>query len=485
MLAELGRRNLFFLATEILGFKDVDLKLHWEMASEWEKDARNKLFLCPRGTFKTSICTIAGTIQQIIKNKDIRILISNANLDNAKAILKGIRDHFIHNEKFRALYPDFCPKFKKSANKEFGTMDEFRVPNQRAGIRESTVEVGSVEGNLVSRHYELHIGDDLVNDKNTTTKEQINKVDAFIQAVEALLEPKIGRNYLIGTRWHYDDSYQRILDKADKRSWHIYVRAIKEDDKLIFPARFTEKEVRRLKRLQGATLFSCLYMNDPIPEESQTFKKHWIKYYEQITGDLIHRLDRVTIVDPAIGEKRKSDKTAIVTVGVDCNDDYYVIEAVNKRMTVLEMIQEIFAVFKRHDPRKIGIEAFGFQKSIKYFLEDEMRRKNEYLPIVELSTDVRKSKHARIEGLQPRVQYCNFYISRDMDELENQMLRFPKARYDDILDCLAHSLELVRTPGKLQPKSKNDGMTFASVMQRHVQKGRLLERIGMDRVING
>ena len=53
MIAELGRRCLFFLVTEILGYKDVDVNLHWSMAEEWQKPARNKLFLCPRGTLVT------------------------------------------------------------------------------------------------------------------------------------------------------------------------------------------------------------------------------------------------------------------------------------------------------------------------------------------------------------------------------------------------------------------------------------------------
>lgn len=488
MMKELGKRNLFFLAWHILKFKDIDLKLHWDMCKQWEHPARNKLLLCPRGTFKTSIFTIAGSIYEIINNPDIRILISNATLTNAKAILKGIKDQFIHNELFRAIYPEFCPPNEKKAAREFGTQEEFRVMNQRPGIRESTIEVGSVDGNLVSRHYELHIGDDLVNDKNVTTKDQIDKVEYFINAAYSLLEPGIGRNVLIGTRWHYDDPYGRIIDKKGSSNYLVYQRRIVEKDEngknySIFPKRFTLSEIRRIKKQQGSYMFSCQYLNDPLPEEDQVFKRDWIKYYDTLPQDIKNRLWVVTSIDPAVSGSRYADMSAIVTVGVDHNDDIYVLETINSRMDPSELIKTIFEVNQRWKPVKIGVETFAFQKTIKHVIEWEMRRKKVYFPLEPLETDTTKSKEARIRGLQPRVQYSNFYVNRDMHELVDQMLRFPRAKHDDLIDALANAQQLFRTPGKRAVPKSLSGPTFDSVFKGHLRGKRNKNRIGRDHLM--
>lgn len=491
LIAELGKTSLFFLAWNILGFKDIDPVLHWDMCKQWEHEARDKLLLCPRGTFKTSIFTIAGSIFEIINNPNIRILVSNATLSNAKLILKGIKDHFIHNEYFRTLYPDFCPEVNagKKSFREFGTQEEFRVMNQRPGIRESTVEINSVDGNVVSRHYELHIGDDLVNDKNVTTKDQIDKVEGFIRAVYSLLEPGIGRNVLIGTRWHFDDPYGRIIDSKGSRGYLVYIRRILEEDETgkkvsIFPKRFSPGEIKKIKKQQAHYLFSCQYLNDPLPEEDQIFKRDWIKYYDILPHDILERLWIVTSIDPAVSGSRFSDMSAIVTVGVDHNDDIYVLEILNSRMDTSVLIESIFEVDKRWSPVKIGIETFAFQKTIKNVVEWEMRRKKIYIPLVQLETDTTKSKEARIRGLQPRIQYSNFYVKKNMFDLVDQMLRFPRAKHDDLIDALANAQQLFRTPGYRPMPRRLTGKTFDQILKT-IKKSYQSKRIGRDHLMEG
>lgn len=488
LMAALGRRSVFFLAYEILGFKDINVQLHWEMAKNWELDYRSKLFLYPRGTFKTSILTIAGSINKIINNKDIRILISNATLDNAKTIMKGIKDHFIHNEKFRALYPEFCPRFHiKKTIKDFGTLEEFRVPNQRPGIRESTVEIGAVDGNLVSRHYDLHIGDDLVNDKNTTTREQINKVEFFIKAAEALLEPNTGESYLIGTRWHFDDPYGRIIDEHGANSYKVFIRSIQEPDakgemQSIFPERFSNKEIKRLRKKMGSFLFATQYLNSPVAEEDQVFKREWVKGYETLPEGFLQHAYIVATVDPAIADTKHADKTAIVTVGVDDKDAMYVLEYVNARLTPGEIANHLFRINRFWKPRRIGIEIFAFQKMLELYIREEMRRRKEYIPLEQLETDTTKSKEMRIRSLQPRLENYPFYVKHDMVDLVDQLLRFPRGKNDDIIDALARTQELLITPGSWTPRVEDPTFCFAALMERRREQSMLGGKIGMHRI---
>lgn len=491
VLAELSKSCLFYLAFHILGYKDLDANLHWSMASQWQENERHKLFLYPRGTFKTTMLTISGAIFEILNNPNIRILISNANLENSKTILKGIKDHFMFNERFRGMFPEFCPRLNQRKTVEFGTQLDFSVPNRDIAIKESTVEVGSVEGNLVSRHYDLHIGDDLVSDKNTTTKDQIDKVDSFRQGVYCLLEPGTSRDILIGTCWHWDDIYARIMN--DKESpYKVYRRQIWEPDaegnlKSIFPKRFPIKVIKEIRKKQSAVLFSCQYLNLPIADEDAMFKKDWINFYDlpkdkEDLADFIDHLYRITTIDPAASETNRADFSAIVTIGVGPDDETYVLETKRGRWNPGQLIDQIFRTFLKLKPNKIGIESFAFQKVLKWFIREEMRRRRTPLPIQELDRESMRSKTARIESLQPRVEHCPFKVTRDMIDLIDEMIRYPKAKNDDLLDALAYSEQLRRTPPRRQVPDSLAGMRFGDLIKKLDEKKRQGRRIGGHRL---
>ena len=472
-LRYLAHENLFFFCFDVLQYKDIDPVLHWDMAKQWQLGHRFNLFLSPRGSFKTTIWTIAGSLWEIIRNPNVRILITNATLTNAMAIMKAIKEHLMYNERLRAYFPSSCPKLTGSKRTEFGTNTEFTIPNRTKVMKEATVEVGSVEGNLVSKHYDIHIGDDLINLQNTSTKDQIDKVEEFHRAALSLLEPRISREYLIGTIWHWDDLYCRIMNDSDSDRY-VYRRSILEPDesgelKSIFPSRFSVEEIDSIKKKQKASMFSMQYMNVPVAEEDQAFREDMMEEYEQDSyfyTDIYPYLDKVMVVDPACSTAIHADYTGIVVVGSDYDDDTYVLQATQHKLSVLDLINKIFSVYEKWKPRIIGIESFAWQKTLSVFIKEEMKRRKLLIPIQELKYDNQRSKEARIMGIQPRVEHREFYLTKDMHDLKSQMLRFPKAKNDDILDALAHTEELRRTGSKAKAREQYQGERMADLMKR-------------------
>jgi predicted phage terminase large subunit-like protein len=149
------------------------------------------------------------------------------------------------------------------------------------------------------------------------------------------------------------------------------------------------------------------------------------------------------MVDPAIGQKKESDKTAIVTIGVDQYNNWWVINIIWDHMLPSDIINNIFWNWEEYHPAKIGIELTAYQKSLQYALIDEERRRNIFLPIVELKAE--RSKVERIEGLIPR--YANGTIFHLIqcpfrEALEEQLMRFPVGKHDDIIDALAYGLQI-------------------------------------------
>jgi len=109
-LAELGRNDLFFFSKGILGNHDLTVQCHGPLCTFFDKHpARFKLVLHPRGTFKSTIGTVARSLQRVCRDPESRTLIANETATNAQGFLGAIKQHAESNARFRALYSDVIP----------------------------------------------------------------------------------------------------------------------------------------------------------------------------------------------------------------------------------------------------------------------------------------------------------------------------------------------------------------------------------------
>lgn len=100
----------------------------------------------------------------------------------------------------------------------------------------------------------------------------------------------------------------------------------------------------------------------------------------------------------------------------------------------------------------------AYQKSLQYALVDEMRRRNIYLPIVELKAS--RSKEERIEGLIPRYANGSIYHLTQCpyrEELEEELMRFPRGKHDDVIDALAYGLQIAHQARGHKPVFDREG----------------------------
>ena len=81
----LCERSLFYLTNWALGYPDLTEETHKEVCRFFQNESiKRKISLLPRGSFKTTIGTIANSIQRILRNPDIRILIFSETYNQAK-----------------------------------------------------------------------------------------------------------------------------------------------------------------------------------------------------------------------------------------------------------------------------------------------------------------------------------------------------------------------------------------------------------------
>ena len=227
--------NLRALAQHVLGMTKWEEPLHGDLATFLKAPGKQKLVLMPRGHLKTSLVTVAWSIQQALINPNIRILIANSVWDNARMILGQISDYLTH----KSLLPTIFGEFQSPKTR--WTRDEIEIA-QRTTVtsREPTFDTAGIETAKTGRHYDLIIHDDLVERNNVGTAEQKQKVITFYRDSLDLLDPG-GRLVVIGTRWALGDLYGFLMDTemkslngytfkdaADRSDWRKYAPQVEE-----------------------------------------------------------------------------------------------------------------------------------------------------------------------------------------------------------------------------------------------------------------
>jgi len=452
--------DIFYLAQEILGYKDLtpgdNLNHPYIQINKMleRKDEYNKpfnLILMPRDTLKTTMITITKTIQRILRNPNIRILICNAVLDNARKMLHEIKNHLHENPKFIEIFGDW-------KGKQWHT-DEITVAHRTINTKEFTIEIGSPEKTKTSKHYDLIIADDLVSEENIKTGYAKESIYKYFKDLLDLLDHPNGVIEVVGTRWDFGDLYSMILDQENNHLQDFNTLIIKpynEKGEILFPRKLSKERLAMLKRQKGLFQYSAQYENDPVPEETAIFKPEYftnISYDRETIKDIY---PVYMLVDPANRKNKNSDYTAIVIFCVNEFNEILILDLINDRFSPGQLEDFIFKKAIQYNPQKIGIETVGFQSYVRMGLAERMSKTNRFWTIVELEPHGR-AKEDRIRALEPlisnkRIKFPKggiMYIATDGKEsnmvfiLKEQLLKFPHSKSFDMADCLAYLLDII------------------------------------------
>ena len=484
-IAERAKVDLYFLAHNILGYDLMEEHTHQTMCdyvlptykphlakkeipplqAETEDNVRDSydpkknfvLYLLPRGTFKSSVITIAHSIQRSLNDPDDRILIDSETFSKSKAFLAEIKGHYEGNDKLREIYNTLFGIMPDARKKiDIWSDSQLNLGARKRHRKEPSFSCAGVDVTKNGMHYDLIIMDDLHSEKNVTTKEQIDQVIQHYKLALSLLDPGCPL-IVIGTRWHYADLYQYILDYERER-FNILIRsAFNPDGSLFFPERLTEEFLETTKKTQGSYIFSCQYLNNPVDNETATFKRSYFRRvkWSEVEGKPINWY---LMVDPSY-EGPYSDYAAFVVAGMDFESNLYVRHITRQKMTYAEIIKHIFDINAKYELRGISLEVLATQKSITYELTNEQKRRGHWLRnLVEVKSRS-KSKEERIRGLAPFYEFGRvFHIegAPQLDELEYELLHFPLAKHDDVIDAFADILDLASPPSNVDQEARRE-----------------------------
>jgi len=299
---------------------------------------------------------------------------------------------------------------------------------------------------------------------------------------------------VVHTRWHEDDLIGRLCDPNHPErnkayagiadDWvYISIPAVVEDPKLaaelgltlevptdsqvidqfgdkpmsaLWPERKGLKFLAEAKRMDPRT-FDALYMGRPTREDGEYFKAEHICEYEP--GDLPDGLTIYGASDHAVSTKQDRDYTVLGCVGVDSNDDVWILpDLVWDRMQTDRTVEELLVQFKLHRPNLWWMESELISKSFGPFLHKRMTEERIYTAIDAVVPS--KDKSTRARAIQGRMAMRKVHFPRFApwyNSARSQLLRFPYGANDDFVDWLSHiGLGLMKERGpRIAPANVN------------------------------
>ena len=424
------------------------------LVDQWTK--LKKLILIPRGHLKSSTITVGYPLQQICKNPNIRILIGSETNAKAKDFLKQIRDTFEKNERLIHFFGNHVRTESRWTDDEITS----RLRTTSA-VKEPTVFTTGTDQTRTGAHCDIAIIDDPVSHTNLTEDGRRKTLNWYREIANNILDPG-GKLIIIGTRWHFADIFQHILDEQQEfydivvkqaitdEGYDLLRKAIPLEEKhtlitkamITFPEKFTVDKLWEIYSGStgegGVEFFNNQYMNRIISSEDADFQERDLQWYDP-TKIRVEELNTYILIDPAISEKQSADFSVVIAIGVNKDNQWYVLDYDNFKGKPQELIDRTFRMYSRYPhARKVGVETVAYQKSLMYSFRDEMRTKGIHLPLVEVPRSTAITKEIRIRGvLNPLIKQKRLYLQAGMIELREQLRTFPRSKHDDLIDALA------------------------------------------------
>lgn len=407
-----------------------------------DRDYKILLVTVPPRNGKSQQCSIDFPAWYLGRNPEEEIITASYSYDLAQDFGGKTREK-VDSFAFREIFPEVRLKEDEKARGRWKT--------NKGG----SYTAAGVGGAITGKGAKIFFIDDPVKNREEAESEVYREKtwDWFTSTAFTRLAPG-GVMVVIMTRWHLDDLGGRILahPELSKRTKVMSFAAISEKEEhpyrgqaeALWPSRFPYKALMEIKSAVGPYDWQALYQGNPLLTEGQEFKPEWIKSIPEIT---VWSMDvrRFLTVDTAMSKKTQSDYTGFCDNSVN-QENFWYLRAWGARLSPEELVNNIFALHKQNRYEAIGIEKTTFTEGLKPYFDSEQRKRNMFLPIIELSHN-QTAKEIRVRGLIPRYASGSiFHIEGQCSMLEEQMKTFPVGVHDDVLDAVAYQLQVVDNP---------------------------------------
>lgn len=354
-----------------------------------------------------------------------------------------------------------------------------------AGGRAVFVGVG---GALTGRGADLLLCDDLVKGAEEA-RSQTMRDQTWEWFTKVAMTRRMGKKLVvvIMTRWHSDDVVGRLTDPdnpkfpgADEaKNWKIIsIPAIAEENDVLgrqpgeplWPERFDLDFLEQQRRLDPLG-FEALYQQHPSVADGVLFRRETLQYYtpDQLPADLRIYCSS----DHAVGTKERNDPSCLIKVGVDKQQNIYILDTIWRRMPTDQAVEAMLAMAGgKQRPLIWWAERGHISKSIGPFLRKRMLETDVYINLVEVTPAT--DKETRAQSIAARAAMGKVFFPKNSwwtEKAINEMMAFPNGTHDDFVDAMAYiglGLGSQVGPGSSAPKPKVHEGTFNWLKQNDI-----------------
>lgn len=477
--ALLNCNDRFYLLSVTCHRKDMWKPWIFDRCREVEADPDGYLDLWARYHYKSTICTFGGCVQEIMIDPEVTIAIISGTNKIAQPFLIQIQEEFESNETLKRLHSDVLWEDPRSQAPQWSRYAGI-VVRRRSNPKEATVEAfGLIDGMRTGKHYQILNFDDLITETMVDNPDMITKVTTRWELADNLGVLGTTRKWHQGTRYSYADTYGIIMDRNILKP-RIYP-ATDNGQLTGKPVLLSAKKWAEVKNAQRKTVNAQMLLN-PIAGNEAMFSTLSLKHY-----DVIPSLMNVYIlVDPSKGMSKRSDRTAIVVIGIDVGGNKYLLDGYCHRMKLsrrYELICQLRDKWTEHPGVamvRVGYEQYGMQVDLEV-IEDYQEHDGDHFEIEELNTP-RQGKHSkedRISRLEPDFNFGAFMLPAviyhaDFGGKFNNSALWDVWTEEDSKDAIEREAEDNPTPGTIVYRPM-DGLTKRQrVLEATMQRFRIV-----------
>ena len=471
---------------------------HSELLQWWTRqDSKtHQLVLFPRDHQKSRMVAYR-VVWELTKNPTLRVLYISATANLAEKQL-GFMKGILTSEVYRRYWPEHV--HPEEGKRTRWTSSEIMLDHplrKKENIRDPSIFTGGLTTSLTGLHCDIAVLDDVVVYENAYTNEGREKVKSQYSLLSSI-EGADAKEWVVGTRYHpldlYNDLMQMIEDIYDdsgekcseENIYEIFERAVEDrgdgTGEFLWPRQQRKDgkwfgfDQKILAKKRGQYLdkgqFKAQYYNDPtdpdnVPVGSDKFQYYDRKHLHLDNGYWFYKNERLNVycaVDFAFSLNKKADYTAMVIVGIDADNNIYVLDIDRFRTDrISDYFEHILQLSNKWSFKKMRAETTVAQMAIVRQLKELIKQHGLAISIEEYRPN-KGSKEERIAAiLEPRYDNLQIWHYRGGNtQILEEELSSRNPSHDDVKDALASAVDMAVKPMRSMKRSTNSNIVWAN-----------------------